>query len=249
MSDIPEAPVAHVTPDGHRMALKWHRGRRQAGDMAFSPRRIAEAFAAGASVEIDLNPLACGDWAVIHDATLDRETTGTGPVAACTAGVLATLRLRDETGAPTDVPVASLAGLARAAAAGPIGAGTLLQLDLKVGTGALTPGNVAGFAQAVAPVAAHAILSGGDAAAVRRLAEAAGLVMGYDPCHEGASLDLARTGRFDDFVAGALAALPRLRGNLPKGKFRPEHAREDARPWPRLSELGSSCTASPGEWG
>ncbi len=176
--------------------------------MAFSPRRIAEAFAAGASVEIDINPLACGDWAVIHDAMLDRETTGHGPVAACTAETLAMLRLRDEGGAPSDVPVASLAGLARAAAAGPVGAGTLLQLDLKVGAEALTPGNIAGFAAAVAPVAPHAILSGGDAAAVRRLAEAAGLAMGYDPCHEGASVELAVSGRFDRFAAEALAAVP-----------------------------------------
>ncbi len=205
------APVAHVTAGGHRVALKWHRARRQAGDMAFSPLRIAEGLAAGASVEVDINPLACGDWAVLHDATLDRETTGTGPVAAVTAHHLTALRLRDASGAASDVPVASLSRLATDAVQGAIGAGALLQLDLKVDAGALTPANVAGFAAAVAPLAPHLILSGGDAAAVQRLAEATGIAVGFDPCHEGASVDLAATGRFDAFVAGALAAVPAAR--------------------------------------
>ena len=204
----PVAPIAHVTPDGHRVALKWHRARRQAGDMAFSPLRIAEGLAAGASVEVDINPLACSDWAVIHDATLDRETTGRGPVARHTAADLVALCLRDAAGKPSAVPVATLGGLLRTAASGVIGAGALLQLDLKVDADALTPANVAGFAAAVAPLAPHLILSGGDASAVRRLADAAGVAVGYDPCHEAALVDLAVTGRFDAFAACALAALP-----------------------------------------
>ena len=208
---MPDAPVAHVTPDGHRVALKWHRARRQAGDMAFSPVRIAEGLAAGASVEVDIHPLACGDWAVIHDATLDRETTGRGPVAAMTAVGLGALRLRGAGGAASDVPVGTLSRLAQDAASGVIGAGALLQLDLKVDADALTAANVAGFAAAVAPVAPHLILSGGDAGAVRRLADASGVAVGYDPCHAQASVDLARTGRFDAFVDEALAAMPDAR--------------------------------------
>jgi glycerophosphoryl diester phosphodiesterase len=203
-----DAPVAHVTPDGHRVALKWHRARRQAGDMAFSPARVAEGLAAGASVEVDINPLACGDWAVIHDATLDRETTGQGPVAGMTAADLSALRLRGAGGAVSEVPVGTLSRLAQEAAVGAIGAGSRLQLDLKVDADALTAANVAGFAAAVAPVAGHLILSGGDAGAVLRLARAAGIAVGYDPCHDGASVDLARTGRFDEFADGALAAMP-----------------------------------------
>jgi glycerophosphoryl diester phosphodiesterase len=204
-------PVTHITPDGHRVALKWHRARRQAGDMAFSPARITQGLAVGASVEVDIHPLACGDWAVIHDATLDRETTGQGPVAAMTAADLAGAYLRDGAGASSGVPVGTLSRLVRDAARGDIGAGALLQLDLKVDTDALTPGNVAGFAAAVAPIAAHLILSGGDAGAVLRLANAAGVAVGYDPCHAQASVDLARTGRFDAFASEALAAMPDAR--------------------------------------
>jgi len=179
--------------------------------MAFSPVRIAEGLAAGASVEVDIHPLACGDWAVLHDATLDRETTGQGPVVAMTAAGLSALRLRDGSGTASDVPVGSLSRLAQDAAAGVIGAGALLQLDLKVDTDALTAANVAGFAAAVAPLVPHLILSGGDAGAVRRLADAAGVAVGFDPCHAQASVNLARTGRFDAFVDEALAAMPDAR--------------------------------------
>lgn len=63
--------------------------------MAFSPACIAAGPAAGARVEVDINPLAHGDWEVIHDATLDRVTTGAGPVAAMSADALSGLRLRD----------------------------------------------------------------------------------------------------------------------------------------------------------
>lgn len=205
------APVAFVTPDGHRVALKWHRGHRQAGDVPSSPLRIAEGLAIGASVEVDINPLACGDWAVIHDATLDRETTGRGPVAAHSAADLGALRLRDGAGKATALPVATLAALLHNAARGRVDAGAMVQLDLKVKADALTPANIAGFAAAVAPLLPQLILAGGDSAAVRRLADASGVSVGFDPCLDAASVDLVIKGRFDAFVATALAALPDAR--------------------------------------
>jgi glycerophosphoryl diester phosphodiesterase len=206
---MPE-PVALIS-GGHRCRLKWHRGRRHATDIAFNPDRIAQGLAAGAAVEIDLNPLACGGWAVLHDDTLDRETTGTGPVAAITTDALRALRLRDNDGRPTDLPVATLAALAEALATAEITPGGHLQLDLKVGIEALTDTNVAGFARSVAPVAAHMILSGGDAAAVLRLAERSGVGIGYDPCHEAEMIDLVRSRDFDGFTARAIAAMPEAR--------------------------------------
>jgi len=206
---MPE-PIALVK-DGHRCRLKWHRGRRQATDVAFSPERIVQGLAAGAAVEIDLNPLACGGWAVLHDATLDRETTGTGPVAAMTAKDLVALRLRDNGGQATGLPVATLAGLGEGLAGMTVATGGHLQLDLKVGAGALTGDNVAGFVAAVAPVARHMVLSGGDAAAVRRLAERAGVGVGFDPCHEALVVDLLRGRDFDGFVRRAIAAMPEAR--------------------------------------
>lgn len=200
---------------GHRCRLKWHRARRHAGDTAFDPARIRQGLAAGAAVEVDLNPLACGDWAVLHDATLDRETTGCGPVASMTAAGLAALRLRDNAGAATGLPVGTLAGLAQGLMQDPDGAvrvaGGHLQLDLKVGAEALTADNVAGFVAAVAPLAGRVVLSGGDAAAVLRLAQRAGVGVGFDPCHAAATMDLARGRDFDGFVRRAIAAMPEAR--------------------------------------
>lgn len=203
-------PVA-LRRAGRRCRLKWHRARRHADDTPFTAERIRQGLAAGASVEIDITPLACGGWAVLHDATLDRETTGRGPVAATTGAELAALRLRDAAGRPSATAPATLAALAARAAEGAVGAGALLQLDLKVGEAEIAPAHVAGFAAAVAPLARHVILSGGDAGAVRRLAAAAGVATGFDPCHEEASIDLLRAGRAEAFVTGALAALPGAR--------------------------------------
>ena len=60
------------------------------------------AVAEGAKlVELDVHLTADGEVAVIHDATLDRTTTGRGPLAACTMADLQRVRLRDATGALT----------------------------------------------------------------------------------------------------------------------------------------------------
>jgi glycerophosphoryl diester phosphodiesterase len=67
------------------------------------------AIALGARVlELDVHLTADGRVAVIHDATLDRTTSLTGPVAACTAADLARARLRGPDGALTDDPVPTL---------------------------------------------------------------------------------------------------------------------------------------------
>lgn len=194
--------------DGQSAVLKWHRARRRADDAAFTTARILQGLRAGASVEIDINPLACGDFAVIHDATLDRETTGTGPVAAIDGATFATLCRRDDHGRATGEPALTLSALARALgdAAGP---GALLQLDLKCADADLTPAHAAGLAEALAPMSGDVILSGGDAAAVLRLTAAVpGLLQGFDPCHDASVVDLARSGDFAGFAATALAAAP-----------------------------------------
>lgn len=193
---------------GRSAVLKWHRARRRASDAAFTTRRILEGLRAGASVEIDINPLACGDFAVIHDATLDRETTGHGPVAEMDGQAFGQLRRRNEDGSPTDEAALTLSALARALgdAAGP---GALLQLDLKCGDRDLTPRHAAGLAASLAPMRGDVILSGGDAAAVLRLTGAVpGLLQGFDPCHDDSVVDLARSGDFGAFAATALAAAP-----------------------------------------
>ncbi|ADO44210.1 conserved hypothetical protein (plasmid) [Ketogulonicigenium vulgare Y25] len=188
-----------------RTWLKWHRGRRQAGDMEFAPARILQGMRAGARVEVDLVRHAGGGFAVLHDETLDRGTDGTGRVDQASADQIRALRRRDDAGGVTDVGVALLGDLC-AALAGSLPDTALLQLDMKENADQIGDDDVAAFAAAVQPVARHIIVSGGDAAMVARLQAAAPAVMtGYDPCHFGALTRLRESRDYAGFVAQALA--------------------------------------------
>jgi glycerophosphoryl diester phosphodiesterase len=197
-----------VTRDGYRTFLKWHRARRRASDPAFTGRRIVEGLKAGASVEVDLVVHGEGGFAILHDLTLDRETTGHGPVRTFSAETLRSLHLRAEDGTPLPDQVMlleDLMGLLARDGAHPDG---LLQLDLKEDQ-RLDEACVAAFSRIVAPVAPRLILSSGDSEAVRRLsAGVEGLRIGHDPCHFGAIERLRESRDFAGFVAGALADAP-----------------------------------------
>src|SRR5688572_5971300 len=66
---------------------------------------IRACLAAGAAiVEIDVMALAEADYLVVHDPRLDSETTGTGPVGACTLAEASRLRFVRR-GVVTDVRV------------------------------------------------------------------------------------------------------------------------------------------------
>lgn len=81
-------------------------------------------------LELDVHLTADGEVVVVHDPTLDRTTTGQGPVAARRLADLAGVRLRQAGGDATDERLPALAQvldlLAPAAAAG-------LLLEIKVG--------------------------------------------------------------------------------------------------------------------
>ncbi len=191
---------------GTRVALKWHRARKHATDTAFTGARIVEGMRSGASVEVDINRIAEGGFAILHDDHLDRETTGSGPVDQAIRAQLRGLVLRDNDGQPTDQPLMLLDDLATLLASAGAHPDALLQLDLKTGADALTPVDIAAFSHAIAAMNARVILSSGDAAAVGMLARSLpALLIGHDPCDE-ARVDLLRqTGDFAGFVADALA--------------------------------------------
>src|ERR1700760_1833809 len=84
-----------IERNGHRTWLKWHRARKHFSDLPFTGERILEGLRAGASVEVDLIKHADGGFAVLHDFSLDRGTTGTGLVVDTPAAVLRGLNLRD----------------------------------------------------------------------------------------------------------------------------------------------------------
>ncbi|MGV2125063.1 glycerophosphodiester phosphodiesterase [Agrobacterium vitis] len=198
-----------IERNGFRTMLKWHRGHKQAGDISFTPDRIAEGMALGASVEIDLVCHAGGGLAVLHDEVLDKATTGQGPVRGASVDQLRSLFLRDHDGQPSTHKVILIDDLGRVLASTSHRAGAVLQLDLKEKASDLTQQDIAAFVAAIGPVRDRVILSAGDAKAVTRLAEALpGLPIGYDPCHGGAIERAMESGDFVAFIDDAIAAIP-----------------------------------------
>lgn len=89
-----------------------------------------EALALGVDlVETDVHLTADGEVVVIHDPTLDRTTTGQGPVRDARRAELAPLRLRARDGRPTEEPIPTLRQLLELLR--PTRAGLLL--EIKVG--------------------------------------------------------------------------------------------------------------------
>lgn len=87
------APSASLRRPGPDPLVIGHRGAS-----ASVPENTLPAFAASwatgaAWVEADTQPTADGVPVIIHDATVDRTTTGNGPVRSLTAGQLATVEI------------------------------------------------------------------------------------------------------------------------------------------------------------
>ena len=203
-----------IVRDGHRTMLKWHRGRKAIADLPFTGERILEGLRLGASVEVDLVRHADGGFAVLHDFSLDRDTTGSGLVKNTPAATLRQLNLRDAAGRPTPHRPMLFEDLCALLASGTLLAPDgILQLDLKEEDPvALGPREIDTFATAVRPVARHFILSGGSARNVALLSDPVpDLTVGYDPCHDEAISQLLASRDFAGFVADAIAAAPRAR--------------------------------------
>lgn len=87
---------AHVTFGGRRMLMKYH--RLLSGTGAHPPNSLSalrEVLDGGAeAIEFDVHAISGGDYLLVHDETLEHETSGTGPIAACTPASVKNLRLR-----------------------------------------------------------------------------------------------------------------------------------------------------------
>lgn len=198
-----------VERDGHRTWIKWHRARRRGSDPAFLGRRVIEGMRLGASVEVDLVVHGGEGFAILHDLTLDRETTGTGPVREAGPEALRGLHMRGNDGAALPDTVMLLEDLCALLRSEPPHADALLQLDYKEDMAALGVGAIANFAAAVTPVAGNMIVSGGDMAAIDALAAATpGLCTGYDPCDGEKLAQLRASGDFSRFISEALETAP-----------------------------------------
>jgi len=135
-------------------------------------------MAGAAAVEVDIVPLADGDFALLHDGHLDGQTDGSGPVAAATAEQVLNLRLRWR-GALTDEPVGTLSQAVALVAEN----NTLaeLQLDLKPYS-PLTDGVLSDLLRIIQPIHRRARVTSVADWALRRLRVLdAGLALGFDP--------------------------------------------------------------------
>ncbi|HXF81693.1 MAG TPA: glycerophosphodiester phosphodiesterase family protein [bacterium] len=134
---------------GRRVLLKYHRllsGSGQHPPNSLSALR--EVLEGGAEViEFDVTPLAGGDYLLIHDETLERETTGSGPAARLAPAQAKALRLRgwDEPPALLSEAVEILRGIRRA---------VKVQLDLK-DTAPLTAQDARRLLRAIEPLRAN----------------------------------------------------------------------------------------------
>lgn len=199
----------YIERNGHRTWLKWHRGRRKASDPVFTGSRILEAMRLGASVEVDLVIHADNGCAILHNLSLDEETTGSGLVRQTPAARLRQLHLRGGDGEPIADRVMLLEDLCALLAQNSPHPDALLQLDFKENAAAITPEVIANFGSTVGPVARSLILSGGDLDAISLLAHSAPkLRIGYDPCYGESLARLKASGDYKTFISDALAAAP-----------------------------------------
>jgi glycerophosphoryl diester phosphodiesterase len=184
MDDRAPTTLCH---EGRTVRLKWHKLRRRPDDPPFARANLGAGLAAGASLEVDLRRLACGRFVCLHDADLEGETTGQGPVAAIDAEAIAKLLMRGTAGGP--LLLEELADAVR----GLCVPGTRVQLDLKATAAEINATSSRSLAEALDGIARHFILSGCDWDAVTRLGgDVPGLALGYDP---GARIDAARVVR------------------------------------------------------
>lgn len=99
-----------VSYKGRPILFKYHRllsgrGRHPPNSVSALQELISDGAEA---IEFDIHALTGGDYLFVHDETLDRETTGSGPVAACTARDAKSLRLRGSSEPPALLSEAAL---------------------------------------------------------------------------------------------------------------------------------------------
>jgi glycerophosphoryl diester phosphodiesterase len=162
--------------------VKWHMLRRRASDPPFQRANLAAALATDAACEVDLVISRDGHAVCLHDRTLDRETTGAGPVHAASRAEIAQLRQRDNGGAVLVDPPLFLDELVAFVRRHGSPGQRRVQLDVKAPARALTQEALDRVAALLDGVADRFVASAHDWEVVRRLTGAVpGLHAGYDP--------------------------------------------------------------------
>jgi glycerophosphoryl diester phosphodiesterase len=192
---------------GRAVALKWHRLRRRMADPLFSAENLREGMRVGASMEIDLRVTRDGDFAVLHDETLDRETDGKGSVRQAASAELVELFYddRDVPDAPRFArPLMLLDELEACLEDGHPQA--LLQFDMKDDLAAVGHRGVEKLARLFARHEEKLIVSGDSTELTLAILEKLpGMKWGLEPSFR--LLDLYRAGRKDALVGQLVAEL------------------------------------------
>ena len=155
MTRLLDADGLEILHAGHRTRLKWHRLRKRFADPLFSAEVMAEGFAAGASMELDLRVRADGGFVVLHDRKLEGETTGHGAIADKSLGDLRGVLMK-EGGRPLILSedLAAMMQSTHPAA--------LLQFDMKDDFEAIGAKGIEHLAAHFRDIAASVIVSGGS---------------------------------------------------------------------------------------
>lgn len=203
----PDLPALTVQIAGAGRVLCCHRATLSGRFPANSLPGVAECVAAGVPrLEIDVRYLADDTMLVLHDAGLDRETTGRGPAGVLTRESAASLRLRGSEAFGIPVLEEVVDALR--------GSSTVLQVDLKL-MRPITGGRAGALASALAPLGERALVGSTAHWNIRALA-ALGLRVGFDPTlhwhyapdRDGAGLSPSAPGRHGLWDDAPLAHLP-----------------------------------------
>ncbi|ULR42241.1 glycerophosphodiester phosphodiesterase family protein [Rhizobium sp. K102] len=155
MTKLLDAQGLEISHEGHRTRLKWHRLRKRFADPLFSAEVMAEGFAAGASMELDLRVRADGGFVVLHDEDLEGETSGHGPIAEKRLSDLRDIRMQG--GNRPLILSEDLAAMLQAAHPA-----ALLQFDMKDDYEAIGAQGIAHLAAHFQEIAASVIVSAGS---------------------------------------------------------------------------------------
>jgi len=156
--------------------------RRRKSDPPFLRTNLVAALRSGAACEVDVRFTQDGHAVCLHDALLDRETTGSGRVDATSRANVERLRQRGADGAPLDSRPLFLDEIVDTVVEIGVAAPALVQLDVKARAGSLTRPVLEGIARSIGPSADAFIASAYDWDTIRSFTEAVpGLHAGFDP--------------------------------------------------------------------
>ncbi len=153
---------------GPHVQLKWHNLRRHRTEPGALRSNLEVGLATGAVMEADLRVTRDGHWVCLHDAMLDEETTGHGPVIEYDADQLRRLQTRTPAGAISGFAPLFLEDLAELIEERPATSAEV-QLDLHVSEQEISDVALGRLARLVAPLQTSFSLSGTDAGALTRV--------------------------------------------------------------------------------